>query len=189
MSRSNSTYNLAATTITAVFVSSVSSLANDEYCITDPALDHALQNAPSAYITDPALQNAPSTYIASLTSATPSSQWHHELKQRIDKLSNHQDGWKGPESIAPNADATRYANEFLEQLVNVNIKNQPMVGLDYEGTFSFCWNDDQVSGDLTVYDNGTYSFFISNNRGRTASAEEDRIGDPLNTVFLEILNS
>ena len=176
MSRSNSTYNLAATTITAVFVSSVSSLANDEYCITDPALDHALQNAPS-------------TYIASLTSATPSSQWHHELKQRIDKLSNHQDGWKGPESIAPNADATRYANEFLEQLVNVNIKNQPMVGLDYEGTFSFCWNDDQVSGDLTVYDNGTYSFFISNNRGRTASAEEDRIGDPLNAVFLEILNS
>ena len=168
----NTCFTLAMIPITAACASSFSSFANDDM-----------------HITEHTLQNPPSVFIDSFAFTDSTSQWHHELKQRIDKLSNHQDGWKGPESIAPNADATRYANEFLEQLVNVNIKNQPMVGLDYEGTFSFCWNDDQVSGDLTVYDNGTYSFFISNNRGRTASAEEDRIGDPLNTVFLEILNS
>jgi len=157
---------------TVVCLSSFSSFASDDQCITD----HTFQNPPSAYAT-------------SFTSVAPSSQWHQELERQIEELSSRQNGWKGPESKAPNADATHYAQQMLTQLATAQISRQPMIGLDFEGTFSFSWFDDNVSADLTVYDNGIYSFFISNKRGNTASADEARVDKPLSSNFLQILNS
>ncbi len=115
--------------------------------------------------------------------------WHGELRSRIDELGSSQDGWKGPESRAPNEDACRHAKTMLDRLATAGISRRPMVGLDFEGTFSFCWFDDGVNGDLTVYDDGTYSFFISNEDDETARADEDRVDQPLNSGLLHILNS
>ena len=168
---SNTCCALATITITTA-CSSFSSFANDD-----------------KYITDHTFQNSSSAHIISFTSAAPSLQWHHELERQIENLSRRQNGWKGPKSKAPYEDAKQYAKKLLQQLVIAQITKHPMIGLDFEGTFSFSWFDNQVSADLTVYDNGTYSFFISNKRGEMASADEDRIGDQLNLDFLKILNS
>ncbi len=117
------------------------------------------------------------------------SGWYIDLKNKIEELGNRQDGWKGPGSLAPDADAVRYAQAMLTKIAAAKIARKPMVGLDFEGTFSFSWFDNSVSADLTVYNDGTYSFFISIENGDSASADENFVDQPFNPRLLKLLRS
>ena len=115
-------------------------------------------------------------------------EWYLEVKDSIEALGDRQDGWKGPDSFAPNEHAKRNAHQMLRNLATAGISRQPRIGLDFEGTFSFSWFDDYVSGDLTVYDDGTYSFFISNKHD-SAGSDEEPLDSPLDSGLLGILRS
>lgn len=116
------------------------------------------------------------------------SNWHSELKDRIKDLGRRPDGWKGPDSRAPETDAVDCALEMLHKLALAGIPRRPSIGLDFEGTFSFAWFDEDVSADMTVYADGTYSFFVSSNTC-TASADDERIEEPIHSDLLNALQS
>ena len=114
--------------------------------------------------------------------------WYFDLKGRIETLCQHSDGWKGPGSHAPEIDAKRFALEMLRKLALERIPRRPSIGLDFEGTFSFAWLDEDVSVDLTVYGDGTYSFFVSSSKYST-SADEEPIKEPIHSCLLRTLLS
>jgi len=114
--------------------------------------------------------------------------WHFELSDRMADLAVKQDGWKGPESIAALPMALEYANYLLRKLAVEGIDRRPTVGLDYEGTFSFTWSENEFRADLTVYDDGTYSFFASDGTN-SATADEALISDRLPAQLLGLLLS
>ena len=114
--------------------------------------------------------------------------WYDDRAERIEILSGHSDGWKGPDSYAPKIEAKRCALEMLRKLAQARIPRRPLIGLDFEGTFSFSWLDQDVSVDLTVYGDGTYSFFASSAE-RSASADDEPITKPLHSKLLSTLRS
>ena len=114
------------------------------------------------------------------------SDWYFELSDRLSQLSKKEDGWKGEKSIAPSSEARKAASDLLSKLAHEGIEKRPSIGLDYEGTFSLTWMDDKISADLTVYEDGTYSFFATSD-GQSAMADEERISEPLNSRLLSFL--
>jgi hypothetical protein len=115
-------------------------------------------------------------------------EWYFELSERMAGLAMKQDGWKGPESLAALPTAFMHANRLLRKLAVEGVDRRPSVGLDYEGTFSFTWFEDEFSADLTVYDDGTYSFFASDGT-KSAAADEALVSGPLPAPLLGMLLS
>ena len=111
---------------------------------------------------------------------------HFEVSDRIAALSKKQDGWKGPDSLSALPLASEYANHFLRKLAKDGIDRQPTVGLDYEGTFSFAWSDGNLSIDLTVYNDGTYSYFATNGE-RSATADDALLSERISPQLLDLL--
>ncbi|WP_420861936.1 hypothetical protein [Algirhabdus cladophorae] len=114
--------------------------------------------------------------------------WYFEVSDRMVALSEKQDGWKGPESQSVLALAFEHANHLLRKLAVDGIDRRPTVGLDYEGTFSFAWSDGHLSIDLTVYDDGTYSYFATDGV-RSATADDALINERLCPQLLGLLLS
>lgn len=114
--------------------------------------------------------------------------WYADATARLDALSTKLDGWKGPGSIAASNDAKRYARDMLWKFSQEGIDKKPSIGLDFEGTFSLNWMDDKVSVDLTIYDDGTYSFYAKDNNTEVM-LDEAQLRDPINSGLLSILLS
>ncbi len=122
-------------------------------------------------------------HVASLT-----NNWYFLVANRLDELSVKSDGWKGDKSFAANANALASARTLLWKLAQEGIDRRPAVGLDHEGTFSFMWIDANVKADLTVYENGTYSFYAKYAE-HVASVDEASISEPLDSRLLGALLS
>ncbi len=92
---------------------------------------------------------------------------------KIVELGSRHDGWKGLGNFAPDVDAVRHAQAMLARIAAAGILKQPMIGLDAESSFSLSWFDNSISANLTVYNNGTYSFLISIENGDAAIGDEN----------------
>lgn len=114
--------------------------------------------------------------------------WYDEALGRLKELAEKENGWKGAGSIAPSQSALYFAYDLLHKLALENIDRRPSIGLDYEGTFSLSWVDEVISIDLTVYDDGNYSFFASN-QVENYSVDEETLANPLSGQLLSILFS
>ena len=114
--------------------------------------------------------------------------WHFEVSDRMVALSEKQDGWKGPDSLSTLPLAFEYANHLLWKLAIDGIDRRPTVGLDYEGTFSFAWSDGNLSIDLTVYDDGTYSYFATDGV-RSATEDDALLSERMSPQLLGLLLS
>lgn len=114
--------------------------------------------------------------------------WHFEVSDRMVALSEKQDGWKGPESRRALPLAFEHANHLLRKLAADGIDRRPSVGLDYEGTFSFTWSDGNLGIDLTVYDDGTYSYFATDGVS-SATADDALVSERLPSQLLGLLLS
>lgn len=126
------------------------------------------------------------SFIAGWQPDVQASEWYFDLNDRLLQLSQKEDGWKGEKSVAPSREARKAASEMISKLAHEGVERRPSIGLDYEGTFSLNWMDDKLSADLTVYEDGTYSFFATSD-GRSAMADEERISEPLNGRLLSFL--
>jgi len=116
------------------------------------------------------------------------NEWHFELSNRMARLALKQDGWKGPDSLAASPEALEYASRLLRKFAAESIDRRPTVGLDFEGTFSFAWSESGLRADLTVYDDGTYSFFASDGTN-SATADDALVSDQLPAQLLALLLS
>ena len=111
------------------------------------------------------------SYIAGWHGNPAANAWHFEIAKEIRALASKVDGWKGENSRAPSRSAVDRAQDLLRKLSDEKVERRPTVGLDHEGTFSFMWLDDEVRADLTVYDDGTYSFFAKGPKSARRKAE------------------
>jgi hypothetical protein len=124
--------------------------------------------------------------------------WQHnavryaEFERTIDRikmLSGVEDGWKGPGSKAPSTNAKRDALALLRKIVSISDDlTMPGIGLDEEGVFTLSWFDAAKSGCISVYGDGTYSFFMKS-RISPVSKDEESIGRPLNSGLIAALLS
>ncbi len=112
--------------------------------------------------------------------------WRSTLSERIQYLSRKEDGWKGEESVGPSPQARDEALEFLKKLSVENIAIPPHVGLDYEGAYAFCWSDEDFVTDLSIYGDGTYSYFAKRG-GRIATSDEALISKPIDSGLRNLL--
>ena len=128
------------------------------------------------------------SYLEGWHAASPTSSWYFLVANRLEELSTKPDGWKGEKSFAASADALASARTLLWKLAQEGIDRRPTVGLDHEGTFSFMWIDANVKADLTVYEDGTYSFYAKYAE-RMASVDEASISEPLDSRLLGALLS
>lgn len=125
-------------------------------------------------------------FIESWEPETATPDWYFEIADRIGYLATKASGWKGNNSAAMVKDVENHAYHFLSKLELEGVDRAPSVGLDYEGTISFTWLDNDLQADLTIYEDGTYSYFASSGE-RTASADEARLSDAFDGHFLSLL--
>ena len=116
----------------------------------------------------------------------PEQDWYPDVCNRMFTLSKKQNGWKGPGSRATLRPTFEHAGHLLWKLVLDGIKRRPVIGLDYEGTFSFCWIDDHSSIDLTVYQDGTYSYFATDGK-QSMTSDNALVAERISTRLLDLL--
>lgn len=118
----------------------------------------------------------------------PAPAWYSEVVERIDMLSKKKEGWKGQESHEMKPFVRKLALTFLRKLIHEGVDRRPTVGLDYEGTVSFSWIRDDISADLTIYEDGTYSYYAEKD-DNTAGSDETSLSEPLDPKLVSILCS
>ena len=116
----------------------------------------------------------------------PIPDWYFNVCDRLFALSGKQDGWKGPDSRAALRPAFEHAGHFLWKLVLDGVKRRPVIGLDHEGTFSFCWVDGNSSIDLTVYQDGTYSYFATDGK-QSMTSDNALVAGRISPRLLDLL--
>lgn len=128
------------------------------------------------------------SYVLGWSAQQATSAWYFELSDALDQLFAKPAGWKGPHSHAANEGALFFTRSLLWKLAHESIDRRPSLGLDHEGTFSLMWLDETVRADLTVYDDGTYSFFAEFGDD-IASADDADVREPLHSGLLSALLS
>lgn len=138
---------------------------------------------PSSLIEDGGLANSwvPNDTINSAISA-------RELFEQISHLSSKLVGWKGANSVAADEHSVRDAIALARKLVQERISKYPAIGLDEDGSFTFYWKDPDFVIDLSVYGDGTYSFFARCG-DKSYSVDEAHIADPINRELRSVLLS
>ena len=118
----------------------------------------------------------------------PAPAWYSEVVERINMLSKKEEGWKGQESHEMKPIVRKLALTFLRKLIHEGVDRRPTVGLDYEGTVSFSWIRDDISVDLTIYEDGTYSYYAEKD-DNIAGSDETSLSEPLDPKLVSILCS
>ena len=105
----------------------------------------------------------------------------------LEVLQTLQDGWQGPNSVGPTADAISDAYAFIEKLASELPEGPvPMIGLDSEGFVVMSWDTGSLAGSLSIFGDGTYAFYVVND-GKANKNGDSRISDPIPTLLIEIL--
>ena len=167
----------------------VTDIASATTLPTSADVDHRMhfENAPDISPSADVTSTSTSGFVP-VCAPLPYERWHFEIFDRMDALFKKQDGRKGPDSLGASPLALEHANHFLRKLAMDKIDRRPAVGLDYEGTFSFVWSDGNLSIDLTVYDDGTYSYFATDGV-RSATADNAFLSEKISPEFLSLLLS
>ena len=106
---------------------------------------------------------------------------------RLGYLRGFGDGWKGPDSTAVTLEAFVDANSLLEKIAaEAQVRPLPKIGLDSDGVVVMSWGGPDLHGSLSVFGDGTYSYFLRG-RGDPAKNGEVRISDPLPADLRRVL--
>lgn len=111
--------------------------------------------------------------------------WAH-VYERIGELSSKNDGWKGEGSLALTDEVAQETKQVVKLLSLANVTDVPSLGLDYEGSLSLFWQTQDLKAELSVYGDGTYSYFARRD-AETATADEADINLPMEAKLLSIL--
>lgn len=108
---------------------------------------------------------------------------------RLSYLSSMKDGWKGRNSRAATEPTLLDCLAVVEKLNDVLPSSAlPDIGLDEEGYLNLSWQGAGLVGSLSVYGDGTYSFFARSG-ARSASSDSASIAGPLDSTLTEILRT
>jgi hypothetical protein len=108
---------------------------------------------------------------------------------RLNYLRTLADGWLGEDSFGSTEFSGREAEALLRRLRNeAPTAPLPVLGLDTDGTIVMSWSGNGLTGSLTVYGDGTYSYFVRR-QGKVARAPEARIDEPIEERFKRLLEA
>ena len=111
-----------------------------------------------------------------------------KLLERVDYLNRKQHGWKGEESVPPSIATVSDARAFIRKLANEGITKAPSIGLDSDGDFVFFWREELLVLNLSIYGDGTYSFFAKVG-DKSKTVDEATMSDPLDYFIKYALTS
>lgn len=98
---------------------------------------------------------------------------------RLNYLRALPDGWLGEASVGSSEDAGIQAEQLLRRLrKEAPSAPLPVLGLDTDGTIVMSWSADGLTGSMTVYGDGTYSYFVRRG-GYVARDSEAAINQPI----------
>jgi hypothetical protein len=105
-----------------------------------------------------------------------SSAWAQSALEKIEAYADIGDGWRGEGSRAPSAETLKESAELLLQIAS-EMPNlfDPLISVDEDGFACLHWNGPHVLTTISIYGDGTYSFF-SEGYGLIASSDSHDIG-------------
>ena len=106
---------------------------------------------------------------------------------RLNYLRSLGDGWLGVESFGASETAGAEAEALLRRLHNeMPGASLPTLGLDADGTVVMSWSRNGRTGSMTVYGDGTFSYFVRTH-GEVARNSEARIDQPIDEALKRLL--
>jgi len=132
--------------------------------------------------------NTVPVYLEGWSNTSSYADWYAEVHERVDALSLKEDGWKGADSFAASDKAYYFTLKFLTKLAQERIDRVPAIGLDYEGTYSLSWSDENIAVDITIYEDGSYSYYASDGN-HSVTVDDASLTDTLHGKLISILLS
>lgn len=98
---------------------------------------------------------------------------------RLNYLRTLPDGWLGEDSVGSSEDVGIQAEQLLRRMrKEAPSAPLPVLGLDTDGTIVMSWSAGGLTGSMTIYGDGTYSYFVRRG-GEVARASEAGINEPI----------
>lgn len=117
-----------------------------------------------------------------------SSSWVEAALEKIGSYVGLLDGWRGEGSFAPTEQTLQDTAELLLQIsAEMPDLPRPLISVDEEGFACLHWNTSSLSATISVYGDGTYSFF-SEGYGVVASSDNELIGTILPQSLIESMS-
>lgn len=105
--------------------------------------------------------------------------WHDAAVRAVLRYSQMADGWKGEGSVAPHHQAVNDALDLAFQIASeMPDIASPIIGADDEGYYSLFWSEDEAAATISIYGDGTFSFFAEYGDVEVAS-DQEYIGSPI----------
>jgi len=106
---------------------------------------------------------------------------------RLNYLRSLPDGWMGEDSCGASKDVGDQAEQLLRRIRReVPSAPLPVLGLDNDGTIVMSWSRSDLVGSMTIYGDGTYSYFVRRNAA-SAKNIEAMMDQPLAKDLTELL--
>jgi hypothetical protein len=114
-----------------------------------------------------------------------SSAWVDAALEKIESYAGLPDGWRGEGSFAPTEQTLQEVAELLLQIsAEMPDLPRPLISVDEEGFVCLHWNSSSLLATISVYGDGTYSFF-SEGYGVVARSDSEPIGTVLPQKLIE----
>ncbi len=110
----------------------------------------------------------------------------NEVISQIRSKALYEDGWDGPNSLAPIRQAINDAVSFA-RMIDFSRIHTPFVSLEVDGEINFWWNlDEKIKVDLGFDGSGAYSYY-ANLAGIEHSVDDVTIDIPLSSEVMKNL--
>ncbi len=124
-----------------------------------------------------------------LVPALAASEWLLPASEEVYGFLGLADGWKGPDSLAPVDLTATEAVDLLWQLsAEIVGMPQPAISADEDGAICMHWRMAGLLATMTVYGDGTYSFYAEAGE-LSAKSDSELVGLPLPADLISVLIS
>lgn len=114
-----------------------------------------------------------------------SSAWVQAALEKLESYAGLPNGWRGEGSFAPSQQTLQQAAELLLQIsAEMPDLLRPLISVDDEGFACLHWNAPSLLATISVYGDGTYSFF-SEGYGVVARSDNELVGAILPQSLIE----
>jgi hypothetical protein len=125
--------------------------------------------------------------IHKLNTISQSSAWVEVALEKLDSYAGLNDGWRGEGSRAPTDQTLKEAAKLLLQISSeMPDLFRPLISIDEDGYACLHWNGAYLLATISVYGDGTCSFF-SEGYGITASSDSHDVGGILPSDLIEAM--
>jgi hypothetical protein len=111
-------------------------------------------------------------------------QWLSASEQ-LEYVSTLEDGWQGEDSQRADNDALTETRFLLMALEDASVK-APLVGLDPDGQVVLTWSDESLTGSLSVFGDGTFSYYAEGSNGIVSDGEA-AIYEEIDAQLIQVL--